>query len=179
MSTATLPRTAPARPAYGLVAGAAGAVAGVIHLLAGPEHIEGPIVVTAFFLAVGTAQLFMAAVLVGHTLRPRHLVGLVAAHVALIGLYVASRTVDLPFVAPHLHGHDVGPEAAPGAVGNGIPVYPGARVEPVGAADLVCVGAELVLVVALLAGLPARWRRGTLDVLVLVCMGAVVLRLAM
>ena len=132
--------------------------------------------VPSFFLVVGIAQLGVALVLVLGSLRAPALMGLVAAHVALIGLYVASRTVDLPFLAPHGHGHH-GAEAAPGAVGNGIPVYPGARVEPVGALDLVCVGAEVVLVVLLLAQVPATWRRATLNVLALVGIAAVGLRL--
>lgn len=177
MTTTALPAHTPVRTASGIAAGAAAALAGGIHLAVVPEHLEGPPTVPAFFLVVGMAQLVVAAVLVVGSLRASSLMGLIAAHVALIGLYVASRTVDLPFLAPHQHGQHGGPEAAPGAVGNGIPVYPGARVEPVGVLDAVCVGAEVVLVVLLLARVPDTWRRATLNVLALVGIGAVGLRL--
>ena len=49
--------------------------------------------------------------------------------------------------------------------------------EPVGVLDAVCVGAEVVLVVLLLARVPDTWRRATLNVLALVGIGAVGLRL--
>lgn len=177
MSATTLPVGTLPRTSTGLVAAIAAALAGALHLAVVPAHLDGPALVPAFFLLVGVVQLCLAVGLVAHELRVLPLMGIVGAHVALIALYVASRTVDLPFVTPHHHGSHAGPEAAPGAVGNGVPIYPGARIEPVGVVDLVCVGAEVVLVVALLARIPARWRRSTLDVLAVVAVVAICARL--
>ena len=146
-------------PGEGLVlaAGLGAAMAGVIHLSVAPEHWTVSAPMSAFFLGVGVAQLVLAAGL-GRGLPDAVLVGVIAAHLAIMGLYVASRTVDLPFVPPHDAAHQMEHLPVPGAVGNGIPLYPGSRVEPVGVLDLLCLVAELVLVVALAALLPPRLR---------------------
>jgi hypothetical protein len=88
----------------------------------------------------------------------------VIGHVALIALYVVSRTAELPFVPPHDPAHAADRLPVPGGVGEGVPVFPGSRIEEVAAVDLVCLVAELGLVVALTALLPsrARARLGTL-----------------
>lgn len=141
-----------------VLAAAMGAMmAGVVHLLVAPEHWTVSAPMSAFFVAVGVAQLVLGAAL-RWRLPDAVVIGVIVAHVAIMGLYTASRTVDLPFVPPHDPAHQSEPLFVPRAVGNGIPVYPGSRVEPVGALDLLCLGAEVVLVVALTALLPPRLR---------------------
>ncbi len=93
-------------------------------------------------------------------------VGAIWAHVALIALYVASRTVDLPFLPPHHGATSIEHLPVAGGRGNGIPAYPGSRIEPVGVLDLLCLGAEIVLVAALLGLLPARLRSRSASVMV-------------
>lgn len=146
-------------PGEGFVLAAAmgAAVAGVIHLVVVPGHWAVSAPMSAFFLGVGVAQLVLAAAL-GRGLPDAVLVAVISAHLAIMGLYVASRTVDLPFVPPHDAAHEMEHLPVPGAVGDGIPTYPGSRVEPVGVLDLMCLVAELVLVVSLAALLPARLR---------------------
>jgi len=100
----------------------------------------------------------------------------IVGHLAVIGLYVASRTVDLPFIPPHDVGHDVEHLPVAGGVGNGVPVYPGSRVEPVGVLDVFCLVAELVLVAMLAGLLPARWRNGVTTAMVAVGLLALVAR---
>ena len=82
----------------------------------------------------------------------------VGATAAVVALYVASRTVDLWFLPPHGHGVEHLPVA--GGVGNGIPVLPGDRIEPVGALDLACLGAELVVIAMLMSLLRPGSARG-------------------
>jgi len=130
---------------------------------------------SAFFIALGVAQLLLAAVL-RWRLPDTVLVSAIAAHLGVIALYVASRTVDLPSVPPHDPAHQVDHLPVAGGVGNGIPVYPGSRVEPVGALDLVCLGAELVLVVALAVLLPSHMRGRMTTVMAAAGMLAVVWR---
>jgi hypothetical protein len=60
-------------------------------------------------------------------------VGAIWAHVGLIALYVASRTVDLAFLPAHHGEAGSSTSRSPGGHGNGIPAYPGSRIEPVGA----------------------------------------------
>ena len=97
----------------------------------------------------------LAAVLVVESPGVRALTGVAVAHLGLVALYVLSRTRDLPFAPAHAAGGHVDADevaaAAPGGVGNGVPLYPGSRTEPVGVLDLVCIGAEVALV-ALLVG---------------------------
>lgn len=133
-------------------------LAGGIHLAVVPEHWSVSVPITVFFVTVGLGQLLLAA------LAARRwwtwFTGLVVAgHMAVIALYVASRTVDLPFVPPHDAGHTVDHLPVAGGIGEGIPVYPGSRIEPVGPLDLVCLAAELLVVGALLGLVDERWRR--------------------
>lgn len=146
-------------PGEGFVLAAAmgATMAGVVHLLAVPGHWATSPHMSAFFVAVGTAQLVLV-VLLRWRLPDAVIVGVIAGHLAIMGMYLASRTVDLPFVPPHDRAHDMEHLPVPRAVGDGIPVYPGSRVEPVGVLDLVCLVAELVLVVSLAALLPPRLR---------------------
>ncbi len=146
-------------PGEGFVLAAAlgATMAGVAHLLAVPQHWDVSVPMSAFFIILGVAQLVLAAAL---RWRPPNsvLIVTIAVHLVVMALYLASRTVDLPFVPPHDAGHRVDHLPVAGGVGNGIPIYPGARVEPVGMLDVVCLGAELLLVVALTSLLPSRVR---------------------
>lgn len=146
-------------PGEGFVLAAAmgAALAGVAHLLVVPGHWATSPLMSAFFVAVGTAQLVLV-VLLRWRLPHAVIVGVIVGHLAIMGMYVASRTVDLPFVPPHDRAHAMEHLPVPRAVGDGIPVYPGSRVEPVGVLDLVCLVAELILVVSLAALLPPRLR---------------------
>ena len=101
------------------------------------------------------------------------LTAVVVGHLAVMGLYVASRTADLPFVPPHDAAHEVN-HPVPGGVGNGLPIYPGSRMEPVGVLDVACLDRELVLVV--MVGLPSRWRTGVTSAMLGVGVLAVVAR---
>ena len=86
-----------------LTAGQLAAVlAAGIHAAVVPEHLQESLLIGGFFVVVALGQFGLAAVL---RQRPPVLVvvGAIWAHVGLIALYVASRTVDLPFLPAH-HG---------------------------------------------------------------------------
>src|SRR3954453_6583530 len=134
----------------------AAVLAAGIHAAVVPEHLQESLLIGGFFVVVAIGQFGLAAVL---RRRPPLLVvvGAIWANVGLIALYVASRTVDLPFLPAHPHGAgSVQHLPVAGGHGNGIPIFPGSRIEPVGALDLICLGAELVLIGALLGLVPAR-----------------------
>ena len=151
-------RTGRTSRTYRALASAAAGVAGVIHALVAPEHFELAWYVGGFFVAVAAAQLALAVALArGAALRTPAVLLAIAANLAVVATYVISRTTGLPFLPVEDHG---GGEHLPvaGGVGNGIPVLPGADVEPVGVLDLTCLLAELVLVGALVAVLPRKVR---------------------
>jgi hypothetical protein len=108
-------------------------VAALAHVWVIPEHLAEWPLAALFFAVVALAQLILAV-----SLRRS-----------------PSRTVDLPFLPL---AHDMAHLPTAWGVGNGIPIFPGARIEEVGVPDLVCLGAELVTVVALcsLAGPAVR-----------------------
>lgn len=163
MSTTYLPQQLSVQPraadrtAPGLraLAAACALVAGAVHLWVVPEHYEEAWVLGTFFVVVGSGQLVLAAVLRWVT-ATWFLVTAIVAHLSVIALYVVSRTAELPFVPPHTHGGEHLPVF--GGVGNGTPIYPGARIEDVGALDMLCLDAELGLVIALTAMLPSPLR---------------------
>ena len=159
-----------------LTAGQLAAVlAAGIHAAVVPEHLQESLLIGGFFVAVALGQFGLAAAL---RRRPPVLLAVVAiwAHVGLIALYVASRTVDLAFLPAHHGASRVEHLPVAGGHGNGIPAYPGSRIEPVGALDLICLAAELVLVGALLGLLPARLRSRTTTVLMILGVLAVLAR---
>lgn len=163
--------------AFALVAAVSAMVAGGIHLAVVPQHWASSWVISAFFLVLGLAQLGLAAAF-RWRLAAQVLAGAIVAHLGVIALYVASRTVDLPFVPPHDVGHEVDHLPVVGGVGNGVPVYPGSRIEPVGALDAACLVAELVLIAMMAALLPPRWRNALTSVMVLLALGALVARVS-
>jgi hypothetical protein len=129
-------------------------VAALAHVWVIPEHLAEWPLAALFFAVVALAQLLLAVSL---RRSPSPLVvGLgLAGTVGIIIFYVTTRTVDLPFLPL---AHDMAHLPTAWGVGNGIPIFPGARIEEVGVPDLVCLGAELVTVLALcsLAGPAVR-----------------------
>jgi len=158
-------------PLPAVVAMAWGVMAGAIHLLVAPAHFAEAWYAGVFFVAVGLGQLLLSVLLTRPLPVPVLVTG-VGATAAVVALYVASRTVDLWFLPPHGHGVEHLPVA--GGVGNGIPVLPGDRIEPVGALDLACLGAELVVIAMLMSLLPARVRSRTGTVLTVGAVAGVV-----
>ena len=162
--------------AYVMVGAGCAWAAGVIHLAVAPEHFREARVVGAFFVIVALAQLGLALLLL-RGIGVKVLIAAVVAQVGIICLYVASRTVELPFVPAHgLHQSDHLPVA--GAVGNGVPIFPGSRVEPVGVLDMACLVAELALLAALVGLLPRNARRLTTNALMVLGLMAVAARVS-
>ncbi len=91
-----------------------------------------------------------------------------------IGLSTLSRTVDLFFLPPHGQGHEVDHLPVANGTGEGVPVFPGSRIEQVGLLDAGCVVAELVVVGCVLALLPPPLRARVSTVAVVVAAGLVV-----
>lgn len=110
----------------------------------------------------------------GSGLGHDHVHGWVQAKPGAEGMHarVASRTVDLPFLPVH------GSEHLPVAwgVGNGVPVFPGDRIEQVGLPDLVCLAAELATVAALCALSTPLVRRLTTSGLLVLGLAMVAMR---
>lgn len=151
------------REELGWTTGAAGtaagccALAGTIHLMVAVPHLAEAWWLGVAFAGLGLAQLLLA-VLVSRPQPVRVLLVAIGGTAGVIALYVASRTTDLWFMPAHGVGHEIDHLPVAGGIGNGIPIYPGDRIEPVGPLDLTCLGAELVLLAILLAFLPARIR---------------------
>lgn len=85
----------------GLGAAALSLAAGLIHLVAAPEHLQEWWGYGYFFIGAGVAQLLYAQLLFREPRRPRafYTVGL-GATVAIIALYVVTRTIGIPFFGP-------------------------------------------------------------------------------
>jgi hypothetical protein len=151
----------------GLAAAAALTAAG-IHLSVAPEHLREWWVYGAFFVTVTVAQVALA-LLILQSSRLLVVLGGIWGTVALIGIYVASRTTGLPLTPPGGHVHvQVHHLPVAGGIGNGIPVIPGlseSNVESIGSLDLAALGAELLLVVVLVALLPVAARRLTTNLM--------------
>ncbi len=143
-----------------LVGGGAALAAGTIHLAVVPEHLGEVRTLGLLFLALGLGQVGLALLLWGRRAArgTTTLTAVVVLHLVVILLYLASRTVDLPFLPPHDAGHAVEHLPVAGGVGDGVPVYPGSRIEEVGVLDLACLFAELVLVGVVTSLLPERAR---------------------
>lgn len=78
------------------------AVAGLVHLAAGPAHSQYPLWYAGGLVAVGLIQLTAAAGLLAR--RPAAAAGTVAVHVVALGTWAVSRTVGLPSVGAHSVG---------------------------------------------------------------------------
>ena len=119
--------------------------AGAIHVALAPEHLDHWWVFGLFFLAVGAFQLAFAAAVLWRPTWPVALVGIVA-NLAIVLIYVASRTVGLPLVPPE--EAEEGHGKARGRAHRGR-----------GPLDLATTGAELVLIGVLVSLLPGRAAR--------------------
>ena len=116
-------------------------VAALIHAWVMPEHFREWWGYGTFFLIIALAQWFYSVVLLRWPRQPLFLLG-IAGNLAIIGLYIATRTVGIPFF---------GPQAG--------------EVEAIGVVDLISKVAELALVIMLVSlmsigGSPRlRWQR--------------------
>ena len=74
-------------------------LAGLIHLWVTPEHFEEWWGYGAFFLVAGAAQILYVPIVV---LWPTRIVllGDIAGNLAIVGLYLLTRTVGMPFFGP-------------------------------------------------------------------------------
>ncbi len=124
----------PNRSKLVLYAAAFSLLAALVHLWAMPEHFEEWWGYGAFFLVSAVAQGSYGAALLRRPSRPLLLLG-IWGNLSIVALYLATRTVGIPFFGPHA-----------------------GEVEGVGVADLSATAAELALVFALgavlLRGLP-------------------------
>src|SRR6476619_5479329 len=103
MQRTDTPNEARSLRSYLTVGQLAAVLAAGIHAAVVPEHLQESLLIGGFFVVVAIGQFGLAAML---RRRPPLLVvvGAIWAHVALIALYVASRTVDLPFLPANHHG---------------------------------------------------------------------------
>ena len=122
----TSPPRPPARTAARLVLAAAAAGAGLIHLAVAPAHLAEWRPLGAAFVLAGGLQLLWAAGIVRRDSVRLLRVG-AGGSLLFVVVYLMSRTVGLPF----------GPQSM--------------RAEPLGTADLVCCGLEVVTAVGALA----------------------------
>jgi hypothetical protein len=127
-----------ARAAPRLAAPAAAAVlsllAAWVHLAYTASHLRQWWAYGVFFLATGVGQALFAPLVLRRPAPAVALLG-IAGNLAIVGMYVVSRTAGPP-LGPHAH----------------VP-------EPAGPIDLATTGAEIVLVGVLLTLLGARMRR--------------------
>jgi manganese oxidase len=121
------------------VAAALSLVAALVHLWAMPEHFEGWWGYGAFFLFVAIAQGFYGVALLRWSEPPFFLLG-VTGNLAVVVLYVVTRTLGVPFFGPHA-----------------------GEVEEIGGLGLSATMVELALVVALAALLRFDRRTNTAD----------------
>jgi hypothetical protein len=174
-----LPDSTPRAGRYWPWAAVVSAVAaGGLHLRAAFDHVGSHDVVVGFFLAVAFAQLGLGvwlAMSIVTGLRPDvRLIGLaLLSTVALVGLFVVAHTTDwLAAFQVHdagaHHGAGAAPAHAPETVGPvALGLEPVTTREPAGLLGAATVAVEMVTVLALTALLPARWRGGVTNALLL------------
>jgi hypothetical protein len=121
-------------------------VGAAAHVWVIPEHLAEWLPAGVFFVVVSVGQVALAWRLRRSPSGTVLAAGLLGT-IGLVVFYVMTRTVDLPFL-PAEHAEHL-PTAW--GIGNGIPIFPGDRIEEVGVPDLVCLAAELVTVSALCA----------------------------
>jgi hypothetical protein len=136
-------------PPAALAAAALSLLAGVIHLVAVPEHLAAWWGYGAFFIAAFAGQSLLAGAVLR---RPTQLLASIGiwANLAIVWLYVITRTSGVPVGPPHEGGHS---HAGRGAE----------HVESVGMLDMTATIAELGTVVALAALLGDGARKRTLN----------------
>jgi manganese oxidase len=146
----TLPATRPGNLL--LYAAALSLLAAVIHLRVMPEHFEEWWGYGAFFLVCAAAQVVYVPILLRWPARPVLLIG-VAGNLAVVILWLVTRTAGIPFFGPHA-----------------------GDVEEIGALDLTCTLAEVGLV-AVLGALAMRGlaTQGRLQIVVVLAVSALFL----
>jgi hypothetical protein len=189
LSTVTAPRVesrnGAGRRTATLVAAALLAGVAAIHAAVAPAHLREWLPAGGFFIVVAAGQASLALMLFRRPTQPA-LLASIWSSVAVVGVYVWSRTAGLPF-APVEHGGHAGHEAtasqaghAVGGRGNGVPVYPGTvkptSAEPVGALDLLALCAELAVIALLVFLLAGRHRRWTGNAILVCGLGMLALR---
>jgi hypothetical protein len=126
--------------------------AALAHLVAAPGHFIWWPASGVFFVGLGVAQLAVAVVLVYSVDDRRFVLATIWGTVAVIGIYVASRTVGLPMTPPvPFHGTHWIPGQA--MVPNGA--------KYVGPLDVLTLVAEIVVVITMLTMLPDRSKTQT------------------
>lgn len=162
------------RPRPLVAAAALLAVTAAIHATVVPDHLREWLPAGVFFLVLAAGQASLAVALVRRA-GPITLLASIWSSVAVVAVYVWSRTTGLPFAPVHGGEHGLGGSQAGHAVGgygNGVPIYPSAAapstVEPVGALDLTALVAELSVIALLVCLLPPQHRRWTSNA-VMVC----------
>ncbi len=75
-------------------------IAGLIHLMVVPEHMEEWAGYGVFFLVVGVGQLLYAALLLRPGLDTTWLVAGIIGHLLIVVLYLVTRTIGIPFLGP-------------------------------------------------------------------------------
>ncbi len=132
------------------------AAAAFAHLVAAPSHFTWWPASGVFFVALGAGQLVFSVLLWRGARSRGFLLGGIWCTVAVILLYVASRTVGLPMTPPvPFHGGRWVPGRS--MIPNGA--------KYVGPLDVFTLVAELLLVVTLLSMLPNRARARTVNTL--------------
>ena len=127
-------------------------LAGLIHLWVTPEHFEEWRGYGTFFLAVASAQGFYSVVLLRW---PRQLIFYlgIGGNLAIIVLYIVTRTVGIPFFGPHA-----------------------GEVEEVGVVDLCAAMSELALAMALgVLVMPPRGLSRERVIVVLLILGLIII----
>jgi hypothetical protein len=128
------------RAAAPAAAAALSLLAAWVHLAYAPSHLRQWWAYGAFFVAAGAGQALFAPLVLRRPVPWLALVG-IAGNVAIVGMYVVTRTAGPP-LGPHAH----------------VP-------EPAGAIDLATTGVEVVLVALLLTLLGGRMRRPVVNLL--------------
>ncbi len=132
------------------VAIALATLACIAHFVETPRHLEWWPESGVAFMVIGTMQGALALALLRTSPSPRLIKAGLWGTVAVVILYLASRTVGLPF--------------SPGVPVHGAKLLPGMPILPdgdklVGPVDLLTLMAEVALIVVLLGLLPRRSRR--------------------
>ena len=148
---------APARMAAAIIS----AMVGGIHLAVTQEHFTEWWVFGAFFLVVGGFQVAYAPLVLRWASWQVALTGIVV-NLTVVLVWVASRTVGLPIEAPE--SGESHTETAEGGI------------EAVGVLDLASTAVELAVIALLVTLLPARLRRATGNVLLLIGLALWVVR---
>ncbi len=144
------------------VAIASSVAAASAHLVAAPGHYLWWPASGLFFVVLGVTQLAVAVVLVYGVDDCRFVLATVWGTVAVIGIYLASRTIGLPMTPPvPFHGtHWVAGQAM---VPNGA--------KYVGPLDVLTLAAEILVVATMLTMLPTRSKTRSVNALTAIGIG--------